>query len=107
MKQKKLVIPLVSTGASLGWIKLVDHEMQTYVPHSGFSFNAETIMEERRITLSFSAAAVWSDTGKPWPETKMTVDKFHKKICGHFAYTDIKIILKRNGIWTHHVEKYL
>jgi len=44
---------------------------------------------------------------RPWEECKAVVDKVHRHVCGHSNFTDIKVLLERNGLWDAHVQKYL
>lgn len=35
------------------------------------------------------------------------MDKVHKHVCGHGSYSDIKVLLERNDMWSADVMKYI
>ena len=44
---------------------------------------------------------------RPWSELNRIIDEVYKYVCGHASINDIKILLKRNNMYTDDVEKYL
>ena len=42
-----------------------------------------------------------------WPYVKRIVDRVHRHVCGHAAYSDIRTLLERNDMWTSSVKHYL
>eukprot|EP00178_Gracilaria_changii_P015990 TRINITY_DN4502_c0_g1_i1.p1 TRINITY_DN4502_c0_g1~~TRINITY_DN4502_c0_g1_i1.p1 ORF type:complete len:217 (+),score=18.60 TRINITY_DN4502_c0_g1_i1:155-805(+) len=82
--------------------------MHSYILHSAFTTRTQLITETHEKIL-FCAMASMGDTvsTRPWSELKKIVDKVHKHVCGHAVYSDIKILLQRNGLWNEGVNKYL
>ena len=44
---------------------------------------------------------------KSWIELKRIVHRVHKHTCGHASYSDVRILLQRNNLWSQEVEHYL
>ena len=42
-----------------------------------------------------------------WPYIKRIIDRVHKHVCGHAAYSDIRTLLKRNNMLNQTVQHYL
>lgn len=108
VNQNILKLPPDASGNSQGSVTLVDRDMHTYIPHTAFTFQAETLTPRHETTLFCATAHIDGNLAKkPWKDLKNIVDKVHKHVCGHSTYSDIKILLERNELWNAHVDKYL
>jgi len=86
-------------------IKMIDHGFHSYLPWDIFCSEKT---KEKPVTFKFfCATAQIEGKSTSWAATKKIVDKVHKHICGHSNYTDIKLLLERNELWSIDVEKYL
>lgn len=43
----------------------------------------------------------------PWKEAKRVIDRVHRHVCGHSTFSDMKLLLQRNDLWSEAIEKYL
>eukprot|EP00171_Calliarthron_tuberculosum_P001315 IDg1315t1 len=89
-------------------IKLKNHGYHSYVPYELFMPH-ETQLTPLSSTKIYCATAqiAQDDVTYTWKETKMIIDKVHRHVCGHSTYTDMKILLDRNGLLTAEAQKYL
>lgn len=44
---------------------------------------------------------------RPWNQVKAIVDKVHRHVRGHASLTGIRLLLKRNSLWSEHVADYV
>lgn len=88
-----------------GTISLINHDLHCYIPYSAF---CETREKGQEAVMFCATAQLDTDVNKrPWNEVQAIVDKVHKHVCEHSNYTDIKVLLQRNNLWSIQVEKYL
>lgn len=63
-----------------------------------------------RYTLIISASSSISVPASPlqlWGNVEAVVDRVHLHVCGHTDFTDIKLLLQRNNVWSDDVKDYL
>lgn len=84
---------------SAGTITLHDYDLQCFVPYHIFCEGNEGPDTE---AMMYCATVSLQDNTqtRPWKELKSIVDRVHRYVCGHSSYTDMKILMERNGIWT-------
>lgn len=58
--------------------------------------------------LSFSSAQTSTDViRKNWEDVKTFVDRVHLHVCDHADFSDIRLLLQRNDLWSSDVNRYL
>jgi len=87
-----------------GTITLKDHDLHCFVP---FEYFCQNKVSNFHAVLFCATATIAAKETRPWKELKAIVDKVHRHVCGHSNYSDIKVLLERNGIWDDAVMKYL
>lgn len=87
-------------------ITLHDHDMHSYVPYTAF---CKTKLDYTAETMLFCATASIPSiqSARPWVELKHVIDKVHSHVCGHASFSDMKVLLQRNGLWSDEAMKYL
>ena len=102
INENKLVLPDQND-----YVTLQDVHYHTHIPYQSFitiSKHDNTVTNK----LFCATAEICNNLGRrPWKEIRQVVDKVHKHVCGHSNYTDIKILLQRNSLWSNEVQKYL
>jgi len=86
-------------------LKLIDQDFHSYLPWDIFCSKSRKDMPI--ISTFYCASARIEGQNDSWASIKKIVDKVHKHICGHSNYTDIKLLLERNSLWSSDAEKYL
>ena len=85
-------------------ISMIDVDFHSYIPFSRFkSMSVSPSMS----CLSAASSAVEKDSLDDWAKLKRVVDRVHKHVCGHAAFSDMRTLLVRNKLWNEHVQKYL
>lgn len=99
----KIVLPNNSD-----WIDLQDHEFHSYIPYKRFLESCSNDSERMKSKLYCASAEVVNVIEKrPWKEVQHILDKVHRHVCGNSNYSDIKILLQRNNLWSYEAQKYL
>ena len=108
IKNNLLQIPALDGGTQHLSISLVDYDLHSYIPHSVFYNYGKSVQTVDKMTL-FCATSVLNgvDGDLSWKDTKHIIDKVHLHVCGHSNFSDMKLLLQRNGIWDECVSKYL
>lgn len=42
-----------------------------------------------------------------WPNAKGIIDDVYRHVCGNYSFSDIKVLLQRNCVWSLDAEKYM
>ena len=94
-----------NTTGNLDRMTLVNHQHHSYVP-----FRAVVTKVQNGKSINCLAGFGISHPENQtltWPYIKRIVDRVHKHVCGHAAYSDIRTLLKRNNLWSSAVQHYL
>ena len=87
-------------------ITLIDHDLHSYVPYSSFCTRDIDTATEKMLFCA-TASIPSSHSKRPWAELKKIIDKVHTHVCGHASFSDMKVLLQRNGLWSDEVFRYL
>lgn len=90
-------------------LPVVDSDMNSFIPYESFcTRRTNGLLYTDRSAIFCAAGMLHSSTRSlSCSDTKKIVDKIHRHVCGHSSYSDIKILLERDGIWNETVAKYL
>ena len=89
-------------------MSLLQDEFHSYIPLEKFLAHNQNFTGKDAASLFCATGTISKSTEeRPWLEVQKVIDKVHKHVCGHSNYTDIKLLLQRNGIWSDDAQKYL
>jgi len=81
-------------------ISLLNSNFLSYIPLTVF-------VPECQLSSALSGINGNLMADEPWCEVKAVVDKVPKHVCGHANFTDMRMLLERNGLWNDTVEDYV
>lgn len=87
-------------------ISLVDHDLHSFIPYGNFLAKHDTCSLETTKKIYCATAQINGEVmNRPWSELKNIVDKVHKHVCGRSTYSNMKILLQRDNLWSPKVMK--
>ena len=97
---------IVPNSNKIETMSMVGDREHSYLPYNIFLNDAtDHTTHEHSSLISLSCSL--SPPDLTWEETKKIVEKVHRHVCGHASYKDIKLLLKRNNLWSSQCEKFL
>lgn len=79
---------------------MIEHEFLSYIPLVAFAPKAKRLSV--MLCLNGNICNNYS-----WNETKSIINKVHRHVCGHANYTDMRLLLERNNMWSDVVSDYV
>lgn len=92
-------------------LPMIDYNRLSYIPMCTVlcaSKESPTISTLAGFNAEIEESTLGSQNlNRPWNEIKRIVDKVHKHVCGHSPFSDMRLLLQRNGIWNNAIQHYL
>ena len=79
---------------------LMTHKFLSYIPLAAF---VKAPVASSALTCLNGNAT----THRPWAVLQNILDKVHRHVCGHANFTDMRLLLERNEMWSPAVQQYL
>ena len=86
-------------------ISLINHDHHSYIPFKAIVTDGHNGKSVNR--LACFGVYHPENQALTWPYIKLIIDRVHKHVCGHAAYSDIRTLLTRIAMWTQTVQHYL
>ena len=85
-------------------LKLQNFDMHSYVNKTRFYHeDFRSVCDPTAIAICAAATR----QNNSWKQLCAVIDKVHHHVCGHSNFSDIKLLLQRNGLWTDSCTEYL